>query len=106
MSSGLWRQTLANEAPMDWDPRRYVPAGLVVHLGTNDFCPRYHPEMSRTRFEAAYAELLSDFARLYPGIETFAACGPMGTPGYFPCEVFDRVAVLASRRGIRVSKLD
>lgn len=109
----LMMQSLANNPQSRWDPAQWVPSAALVHLGTNDFCPKY-PAMDREAFAQQYVELLLRMTKQWNRqLRLFIACGPMGTTGdpeygkaYFPCDVLDRIAALGAGRGLHVNVLN
>jgi len=114
----LMTQTLANwpDSPK-WNASEWTPSAVIVHLGTNDFCPKFPIKINISEFAVAYVKLLSHLVDEQPdGFQMFAACGPMGTKGdteypdqqdYFPCEdVLKQVAKAGARSGLLIHKLD
>jgi len=112
----LMGQTLANEplAPA-WDNSQWPASAVLVHIGTNDFCPKFAP-MDHTTFVGAYLQLLMQVKnKQRPGgesLDVFAACGPMGTQGdpeyghpYFPCDVLEPLAAQGAVKGLRIHLL-
>ena len=111
----LMTQTLANEPDSVWDSSLWPVSAVVIHIGTNDFCPKF-AHLDRKVFVEAYLKLLLQVKkeqRPHGGtLDVFSACGPMGTPGdpeyghpYFSCDVLQEVVEQAGD-GLRVHVLD
>ena len=116
----LRKQTLANfpDSPT-WNATAWPVSAVLLHLGTNDFCPKF-PTLDRNTFAQHYIELLLGLAKDQPALGStelrfFIGCGPMGTkgdpeypldPAYFPCSVLELIVALGKANGLRVYPLD
>jgi lysophospholipase L1-like esterase len=70
----LHGRTLPARGDSRWDFARFVPAAVVVNLGTNDFGLGRPPA---ARFVAAYAAFLRHLRAVYPAAFLLCVLGPM-----------------------------
>jgi len=95
----LWSRTVATDESSRWRFASWIPAALVVNLGTNDGSAG-----ETSAFVAAYQELMHRAISVYgPGLHVFLACGPMRT-GY--CDSVRQTLGNASASGLRAHFLD
>lgn len=77
-----------------WDFSRWIPQGVIINLGTNDYSTKPYP--SKTDFTTAYMKLIATVRHHYPQAHIFCICGPLIAE---PCLIYIRELVqnLASK---------
>eukprot|EP01114_Cavostelium_apophysatum_P008344 TRINITY_DN2075_c0_g2_i1.p1 TRINITY_DN2075_c0_g2~~TRINITY_DN2075_c0_g2_i1.p1 ORF type:complete len:391 (+),score=52.78 TRINITY_DN2075_c0_g2_i1:51-1223(+) len=94
--------TLANDFSTVWDFATYIPDGVVINLGTNDFSTQPFPPQDI--FQKGYRNLVSFVQSKYPNAAIFLVCGPMiGNPC---CDYVEEVVTDLNDQGQRVYFID
>jgi hypothetical protein len=75
-----YNDTLASVSPSPPWPFKWIPDGVVINLGTNDYSTQ--PSPSQSIFVPAYLKFISQIRMRYGnGVNLFLVCGPMiGNP--------------------------
>lgn len=84
-----------------WNFSSWVPAALVVNLGTNDGSAATNPEL---KYVETYTELVLNASATYgPNLHVFLACGPMATQY---CDPVNQVIQNVVSKGVKADFLD
>eukprot|EP01119_Soliformovum_irregulare_P010139 TRINITY_DN2472_c0_g4_i1.p1 TRINITY_DN2472_c0_g4~~TRINITY_DN2472_c0_g4_i1.p1 ORF type:complete len:353 (-),score=58.12 TRINITY_DN2472_c0_g4_i1:151-1176(-) len=86
--------TLATDFVSQWNFTSWIPDGIVINLGTNDFSTMPHPPQDI--FQPAYVSLIASLRSRYgrSDLPIFAVCGPLiGDPC---CQYVENVSKMES----------
>ena len=93
-------RVLDNEVTSQWDISGWIPQGVVINLGTNDFSTKPHP--LKEVFQSEYVKLIGAIRKYYGDVPVFCAVGPMiDQPCYsYVKEVVDQSRIKYSTKKI------
>ena len=71
-----WNRTIAVQLEPIYNFTQFVPQGVVINLGNNDYSAEPYP--SQKQFESAYIDLVQTIRKAYgPEVIFFMVCGPL-----------------------------